>query len=122
MTGVQTCALPICLGVINQALLKLSVRRGCIPLFLKHVLELPTNQEQLLSQSAGGAIKNVVSVSQIKELELFIPSLAEQQRIVDCLSTLDDLLATQIQKLKTLENHKKGLMQQLFPSPEEVEA
>lgn len=110
------------LGVINQALLKLSVRRGGIPVFLKEVLELPTNQEQLLSQSAGGAIKNVVSVSQIKELELLIPSLPEQQRIVDCLSCLDDLIAAQSAKLEALTTYKKGLMQQLFPSRAEVEA
>ena len=109
-------------GIINQALLKLTVKRSCLPKFLKAVLELPANQEQLLSQSAGGAIKNVVSVAQIKELKLFIPSMGEQQRIADCLTSLGDLIAAQTQKLEALKTHKKGLMQQLFPSPEEVEA
>jgi type I restriction enzyme, S subunit len=109
-------------GVINQALLKLTVKRSCLPMFLKEVLELPTNQEQLLSQSAGGAIKNVVSVSQIKELKLFIPGLAEQRIIIDCLSSLNELITAQTQKLDALKFHKKGLMQQLFPSSEEVEA
>jgi type I restriction enzyme S subunit len=42
----------------------------------------------------------------------------EQQRIADCLTTLDDLIAAQTQKLDALKTHKKGLMQQLFPSPE----
>jgi type I restriction enzyme, S subunit len=46
----------------------------------------------------------------------------EQQRIADCLTSLDDLIAAQTQKLEALKTHKKGLMQQLFPSPEEVEA
>lgn len=41
---------------------------------------------------------------------------AEQQRIADCLSTLDDLITAQAQKLESLKTHKKGLMQQLFPS------
>ncbi len=50
------------------------------------------------------------------------PQPAEQQRIADCLTTLDDLIAAQTQKLEALKTHKKGLMQQLFPSPEEVEA
>ena len=44
----------------------------------------------------------------------------EQQRIADCLTSLDDLIAAQTQKLEALKTHKKGLMQQLFPSPEEV--
>ena len=42
--------------------------------------------------------------------------------IADCLTSLDDLIAAQTQKLDALKTHKKGLMQQLFPSPEEVEA
>jgi type I restriction enzyme S subunit len=43
---------------------------------------------------------------------------AEQQRIASCLTSLDELIAAQTQKLEALKTHKKGLMQQLFPSPE----
>lgn len=46
----------------------------------------------------------------------------EQQRIADCLSSLDELIAAQTQKLDLLKAHKKGLMQQLFPAPNEVQA
>jgi type I restriction enzyme S subunit len=53
--------------------------------------------------------------------EILRPSAAEQQRIAACLSSLDDLIAAQTQKLEALKTHKKGLMQQLFPSPEVVE-
>ena len=42
-------------------------------------------------------------------------SLAEQQKIAECLSTLDELIGAESQKLDTLKAHKKGLMQQLFP-------
>jgi len=45
-----------------------------------------------------------------------IPStLAEQQKIAECLSTLDELIGAESQKLDALKAHKKGLMQQLFP-------
>ena len=54
--------------------------------------------------------------------ELVIPCRTEQQRIADCLTSLDDIVAAQAQKLESLKAHKKGLMQQLFPSSEEVEA
>ena len=47
---------------------------------------------------------------------------AEQERIAFCLSSLDTLITAESQKLETLKTHKKGLMQQLFPSPEEIEA
>lgn len=47
---------------------------------------------------------------------------AEQKRIASCLSSLDALITAETQKHEALKTHKKGLMQQLFPSPEEVEA
>jgi len=103
-------------GVINQALLKLTVKTDYDNLFIKISLETDHNQDRLLSQSAGGAIKNVVSVSQIKELGLAVPNPQEQQKIASCLSSLDEVIAAQSQKLATLKDHKKGLMQNLFPT------
>lgn len=52
------------------------------------------------------------------KLNISIPSFKEQQKIADCLSSLDGLITTQNQKLDTLKQHKKGLMQQLFPAIE----
>jgi len=102
-------------GIINQALLKLTVSEGFDVNFIKEILELPENQDKLLSQSAGGAIKNVVEVAQIKEIKLSIPKLQEQQKIASCLSSLDEVIAAHSQKLEALKEHKKGLMQNLFP-------
>jgi len=50
------------------------------------------------------------------------PHVSEQHRIASCLSSLDALIAAETQKLEALKRHKRGLMQQLFPSTEEVEA
>jgi type I restriction enzyme S subunit len=60
--------------------------------------------------------------SRFSALELAWPTPAEQQRIASCLSSLDALITAETQKHEALKTHKKGLMQQLFPSPEEVEA
>lgn len=53
----------------------------------------------------------------LKERAVVFPDIksGEQQKIADCLSSLDDLIAAETQKLDTLKTHKKGLMQQLFP-------
>ncbi|MCE8013420.1 hypothetical protein HOP54_09500 [Halomonas daqingensis] len=51
-----------------------------------------------------------------------IPGKAEQQEIADCLSSIDELIAAHTEKFEALKVHKKGLMQQLFPSPEAVSA
>ncbi len=48
-------------------------------------------------------------------LLIALPPLAEQEKIADCLSSLDELITAQEQKLKDLKHHKNGLMQQLFP-------
>jgi type I restriction enzyme S subunit len=49
------------------------------------------------------------------------PSPAEQHRIASCLSSLDALVTAEAEKHEALKTHKKGLMQQLFPSLEEVD-
>jgi len=54
--------------------------------------------------------------------EFLFPNLQEQERIASCLGTFDDLITSATQELETLKIHKKGLMQQLFPSLEAVEA
>ena len=44
----------------------------------------------------------------------------EQQKIADCLSSIDELITAQTQKIEAYKAHKKGLMQQLFPIPVEA--
>ena len=63
-----------------------------------------------------------ISAKQINEFSIAFPSDQEQQRIADCLTSLDTLITAATQELETLKTHKKGLMQQLFPSAEAVEA
>ena len=49
------------------------------------------------------------------QIEIPLPTIEEQQKIADCLSSLDDLIRAQGEKIEALQQHKKGLMQQLFP-------
>jgi type I restriction enzyme S subunit len=71
--------------------------------------------------TTGNTIKHILA-SELKTLPVLIPDLPEQQRIASCLTSLDALITAQTQQLEALKTHKKGLMQQLFPSPKEVEA
>jgi len=52
----------------------------------------------------------------VSKLIISLPSLPEQQKIADCLSSLDELLEAQAEKVNALKTHKTALMQQLFPS------
>jgi type I restriction enzyme, S subunit len=48
-------------------------------------------------------------------IETAIPEPAEQQKIADCLTSLDEVIAAQGRKVEALKTYKRGLMQQLFP-------
>ncbi len=58
-----------------------------------------------------------ISSKQIKEFQIgFPPTDKEQQKIANCLSSLDNLITAETEKLAHLKDHKKGLLQQLFPA------
>ncbi len=54
-------------------------------------------------------------ISQYQYQDIPLPGKAEQQKIADCLGSLDDLIAAEGRKLEALRQHKQGLMQQLLP-------
>ena len=66
--------------------------------------------------------KRRVHFSDFLKFSIPFPELLEQQRLADCITSLDDLITAATQELATLKTHKKALMQQLFPSAEAVEA
>lgn len=74
----------------------------------------------IFERIATGSTIKTIGLPFFKELLIAVPSLPEQQRIADCLSSLDTLITAATQELDTLKTHKKGLMQQLFPSAEAV--
>ena len=57
-------------------------------------------------------------IESMKKYPTPFPLRAEQQKIAECLASIDDCITAQNQKIETLKTHKKGLMQQLFPAPD----
>ena len=72
----------------------------------------------LYDRIATGSLieKRRVHFDRFLKLDIRFPKLAEQQRIAACLSSLEEQIAAQSRKIESLKQHKKGLMQQLFPS------
>lgn len=64
----------------------------------------------------GSGIPHIYYKDYSKLLVLIPKNPKEQQKIANCLSSVDDLIETQEIKIKALKKHKKGLMQQLFPN------
>jgi type I restriction enzyme S subunit len=83
-------------------------------IYIKYWMESDLFWKQVNQKVAGGAKDNLNS-NWLREFELFIPSIEEQQKIASCLSSLDALITAQAEKIEQLKQHKKGLMQGLFP-------
>jgi type I restriction enzyme S subunit len=84
--------------------------KDCLPKYIFFVFQ---NINWLNHNEAGGVPS--LTKTNIYKIETLIPKPQEQQKIASCLSSLDDLITAQSQKLDLLKDHKKGLMQNLFP-------
>ncbi len=71
--------------------------------------------EEFVSEKGDGSVRVRIYYKDLVRLQLALPSFPEQQKIADCLDSVDALIAAQGRKVEALKAHKKGLMQQLFP-------
>ena len=69
----------------------------------------------LISQKAVQSTVLSLRLPILQNFPIEIPKPKEQQKIAACLSSLDNLIEAHNQKLGALNDHKKGLMQKLFP-------
>jgi type I restriction enzyme, S subunit len=98
----------------NQACAAILPRRGIYPYFV--FLNLAARYEEIREMSNRGGQENL-SQGLIQEIRFaFPPDDNEQRKIATCLCRLDELVTAEAQKLESLNTHKNGLMQQLFPS------
>lgn len=68
-----------------------------------------------LIRKASGSTFSEIGKNEIVKIKALKPQKNEQQKIASCLSSLDEVIAAHSQKLELLKDHKKGLMQNLFP-------
>ena len=107
-------------GNVNQHVCIIRVKADELnPIFLSHFLISERGQNQIDGFQAGGN-RQGLNFAQIRTFEIPTPpTVHEQHRVAECLSSLDAQIAVQSKKLEALKAHKSGLMQQLFPSLEE---
>jgi len=103
-----------------------SLHKACIGRGISALRATKPNSQEYLYQwffsyesswqniSQGGTF-DAVNSDDIRNLLLPIPKPQEQKKIAFCLSSLDEVIAGYSQKLELLKDHKKGLMQNLFP-------
>jgi len=109
--------------IVSNEYSVLTPREGCDVSFFNYFVQQPSVSHSFMRASVGIVIEKMLfKLDSWLKREFLFPSFEEQKRIATCLTTLDDLITAHSAKLSALKTHKRGLMQQLFPSPEEVEA
>ena len=99
-------------GACNQQINAIITNNDHTHEFIYYLIE---NGKNVLVDRSGRSATAIISKTEFEKVVFLIPRKPEQQKIADCLSSLDELIELQSQKVEALKQHKKGLMQQLFP-------
>jgi type I restriction enzyme S subunit len=105
--------------MVSPAYVVLSPQTGVHSDFYGYLFKLPQILRLLTSHSRGLTKDRLrLYYPDFSRIPLPRPDICEQRRIADCLHSLDAQIAAESEKVDVLKTYKKGLMQQLFPSPE----
>lgn len=95
------------MGIINQALLKIRLNNiKILNSYFIYYFNSPIMQEKILESTLGSAIKNIASVKILKQIEIPLPPLKKQERIV---GILDESFAKIDESIKILEQNLLNL-------------
>ncbi|MCU9564159.1 restriction endonuclease subunit S [Proteus mirabilis] len=94
------------------------------PVFWEYFFESKSHENeirQIINEGARAGRYNI-STDSFLSINVMIPSHLEQEKIASCLTSLDEIITRQNNYIECLKEHKKGLMQQLFPVFEDFSA
>lgn len=94
------------------------------PVFWEYFFESKSHENeirQIINEGARAGRYNI-STNSFLSINVMLPSHLEQEKIASCLTSLDETITCQNNYIEYLKKHKKGLMQQLFPVPEDTSA
>lgn len=104
-------------GIINQALLKLTPSNKLSGNYLKLWMQSNIFQESLKEHSQGATIQNVASVAILKKIEINLPLLPEQIRIVEILNQAEALITQRKQSVSLFDELLKSTFLEMFGDP-----
>jgi type I restriction enzyme, S subunit len=117
-------------GKVAMLGINASINQACAAILLNEEMNtefvfqnLAARYDEIRKISNPGGQENL-SATLIKKISFPYPDIesGEQQKIADCLASIDELISNQAKKVESLKSHKKGLMQKLFPAMDEVSA
>lgn len=105
-------------GIVSPIYKCFRFKRSQNPDFWDYYFEAQAHEAQLggLVNEGARAGRFNISIDKFLSIDVWKPSSPEQDRIAECLASIDALIEAEIEKLDALKDHKQGLMQQLFPA------
>jgi len=104
-------------GIISYFYPVFSIINGDSDFFLQLLNSQIYKQAALAAEGTG---QKVLSLKKFKNIKIVVPNFQEQSAIGAFFRNLDEVISAQAEKIEDLKQHKKGLMQGLFPSAQEV--
>lgn len=101
-------------GIINQALMRVRIKKPVINSIIFRCAFDKMISTEGVKISNGSALKNIPPFADMKKQSVFVPSLPEQQKIADFLSTIDTVIEKQKATVEAWKERKKGVIQKLF--------
>ena len=92
---------------------KLTEFKGCITEYLFYFLQSEKFLDEINRIKTSSA-QPKLALDRLRIFVIPIPIIEEQQKIADCLSSLDSLIQTQQKVVTTWQQRKKALLQQMF--------
>lgn len=107
-------------AAVTNAFISFRFKENLVPSFYQGYFDSNFHGKQLVRFITSGARSDgLLNISPTDFFSIVLPTPVkkeEQQKIADCLSSIDDLIDAESRKLRALEKYKKGLMQKLFPA------
>ena len=103
-------------GIISELFPIYRHKENYILKYWKYAIQVDSIMQKVYRKSitSSGSSSNKLDDDDFKRQSILVPCLAEQQKIADCLSSLDEVIEKQKATLAAWEELKKGLLQQMF--------
>nr|WP_277010790.1 restriction endonuclease subunit S [Capnocytophaga granulosa] len=100
-------------GIVSPMYIVFEVDAKLNSSFLLFLFETKDFKDKI-KENATGSVRDTLDFKDLSNFSFFFPTTEEQQKIADCLLSLDEKIVAETEQVAQLQQHKKGLLQQLL--------
>jgi len=110
------CAMVTIDGIVSPAYTILKPNKNINSKFFYYLFKTQQTIDTF-HRNSQGLVSDTLNLKyeNFAKIKVAVPALSEQNRISDCLSSCEETINLQVEKIMAFNQHKRGLMQQLFP-------